>query len=117
MRPYLRAAAADLPLAVDRMERLAGALGRVWFAGGPPAAAAPLLEFAGVLARSLEQQRGGTALGNGAARGAGAGPGAGAGAASGSRVANIMLAGRLAAVLARLGDAGRAAQLRAAYKL
>jgi len=119
MLPYLRAAAADLPLAVDRMERLAGALRPEWFAGGPPAAAAPLLEFAGVLARSLEQQRGGAALGNGAARGAGAGSGAGsgAGAASGSRVANIMLAGRLAAVLARLGDAGRAAQLRAAYKL
>lgn len=104
MLPYLRAAAADLPLAVSRMERLAAALRTEWFAGGAPPAAAPLLEYAGVLARTLEQQRGDAGTGaNGAAGGAGASPKA--------------LAGRLAAVLARLGDGARAARLRPAYKL
>ncbi|KAK9839474.1 hypothetical protein WJX81_004262 [Elliptochloris bilobata] len=105
MLPYLRAAAADLPLAVGRMERLAGALRPEWFAGGPPPAAAPLLEYVGVLARALEQQRGSDAsLGNGAAGGH---------AVSKPKV----LAGRLAAVLAPLGDAARAARLKALYKL
>ena len=104
MLPYLRAAAADLPLAVSRMERLAAALRAEWFAGGAPPAAAPLLEYAGVLARSLEQQRGDPGSGGG-------------GAAGGPGVSSRALAGRLAAVLVRLGDGARAARLRSAYKL
>ncbi len=110
--PYLRAAAVDLPLAVSRLERLAAVLRAEWFAGGPPPAAAPLLEYVGVLARSLEQQRGGdAALGNGAAA-------AGGGEKPGRNLRQAAaLAARLAGVLGRLGDAARASRLRAAYQL
>ncbi len=88
--PYLQTAAADVPVALDRAERVAAALPAPWFDAGPLKSAAPLMEFLNGLARHLESQR--------------------------ADKRNGPLAQRLAQTLAKLGDTGRADRLSAMFK-
>ncbi|CAL8463414.1 g2948 [Coccomyxa elongata] len=88
--PYLQTAAADVPVALDRAERVAAALPAPWFEAGPLKSASPLMEFLNGLARHLESQR--------------------------ADKRNAPLAQRLAQTLAKLGDTGRADRLSAMFK-
>ena len=76
---------------MDRAERIAGALPLAWFAAGPPPSAGAFLELLHALAAQLQAQR----------RDVGG---------------NAQLAGRLGAVLAKLGDEQRASALLAARR-
>jgi hypothetical protein len=87
--PYLQTAAADVPVALDRAERLAAALPAPWFAAGPPKTAQGLLDFLSGLARHLESHR--------------------------SDKRNAPLAQRLVQMLTKLGDTARAGRLAAAF--
>lgn len=89
MLPYLQTAAADVPVALERAERVAAALPAAWFEAGPPRGAQPLMDFLNALARHLESQR--------------------------SDKRNAPLAKRLATVLSKLGDTARAERFAAAF--
>ena len=90
--PYLRAAMGSPARAVDRAERVAGALPAAWFPPeGPPRDAEGFAQLLQALAAQLEQQRGARLPGDAA------------------------LARRLAAVLAKTGAAQAAERLTAAY--
>lgn len=87
--PYLQTAAADVPVALDRAERLAAALPAPWFEAGPPKTAQGLLDFLSGLARHLESHR--------------------------LDKRNTPLAQRLVQMLTKLGDTARAGRLAAAF--
>ena len=89
--PYLRSAAADVSVALQRAERLVSTLPSTWFAGGSPKSAEPLLSFLQSLARHAEADK--------------------------SSAANKQHAQGLQHVLKKLGDAKTAQRLAAAFKL
>ncbi len=87
--PYLQTTASDVPVALDRAERLAAALPASWFEAEAPKSAQGLLDFLGGLARHLESQR--------------------------TDKRNAPHAQRLVQMLTKLGDTARAGRLAAAY--
>ncbi|CAK0740516.1 hypothetical protein CVIRNUC_001256 [Coccomyxa viridis] len=89
--PYLRLAAADISVALQRAERLVSTLPSAWFAGGSQKRAEPLLSFLQSLARHVEADK--------------------------NSAANKQHAQGLQHVLKKLGDAKTAQRLAAAFKL